>query len=120
VATDFEGEPARPRAERRLKCSALKDVASMIRSFDYAIGAARTHESNTARQLRQAFLGGYLTSAIARDASFIPRNRHAIDAWIDFFEFEKAWYEVDYEVNNRPDWARIPLRGILRILRGAS
>jgi maltose alpha-D-glucosyltransferase/alpha-amylase len=89
------------------------------------LGAARTDEWDTpdemfVRRLRQSFLDGYLTSAIARDVSFVPRDREAIDAWIDFFEFEKALYEVEYEVNNRPDWAHIPLRGIRRILRGKA
>jgi trehalose synthase-fused probable maltokinase len=121
VVIDFEGEPARPLAERRLKCCALKDVAGMIRSFEYAIEAARTGERNAAeeviaRRLRQSFLDGYLATAIARDVSLLPRDRQAIGAWIDFFEFEKALYEVEYEVNNRPDWAHIPLRGVLRIL----
>ena len=122
LVIDFEGEPARPLAERRLKSSALKDVAGMIRSFDYAHGASRTGARNTddeavARQLRQSFVGAYLESAQARGASFIPRDREAIEAWIDFFEFEKALYEVEYELHHRPDWADLPLRGVLRILR---
>ena len=122
VVIDFEGEPARPLAERRLKSSALKDVAGMIRSFDYAHGASGTGARNTddeavARHLRQSFVGAYLESALARDASFIPRDREAIEAWIDFFEFEKALYEVEYELHHRPDWVHLPLRGVLRILR---
>jgi maltose alpha-D-glucosyltransferase/alpha-amylase len=122
VIIDFEGEPARPLAERRLKASALKDVAGMIRSFDYAIGVAdaderRAPDETFARRLRESFLDGYLASARARAASFVPRDREAVDAWIGFFELEKAMYEVDYELNNRPDWAHIPLQGILRILR---
>jgi maltose alpha-D-glucosyltransferase/alpha-amylase len=97
-------------------------LSGMIRSFEYAIEAARADERNTpdelfARHLRQSFLDGYLTSAIARRVPFVPRDRPAVDAWIDFFEFEKALYEIEYEVNNRPDWAHIPLRGLLRILR---
>jgi maltose alpha-D-glucosyltransferase/alpha-amylase len=48
---------------------------------------------------------------------FLPRERRAIDAWIDFFEVEKALYEVEYEISNRPAWARIPLRGLQRKLR---
>ena len=125
VVIDFEGEPARPLAERRLKSSALKDVAGMIRSFAYADGASRTGARNTddeavARQLRRSFVEAYLESALVRDASFLPRDREAVEAWIDFFEFEKALYEVEYEVNNRPGWAHIPLRGMLRILAGAS
>ena len=123
---DFEGEPTRPLAERRLKHCALKDVAGMIRSFDYAVETAREHHSNApddappTRHLREFFLDAYLTAATAHRATFLPRDRHAIDAWIDFFELEKALYEVDYEINNRPAWVRIPLRGILRILRGQA
>lgn len=123
---DFEGEPTRPIAERRLKHCALKDVAGMIRSFDYAIEAAREQDSNAtgdatcARRLREAFLDGYLTVAVAHRPAFVPRDRHTIDAWIDFFEVEKALYEVEYEINNRPAWVGIPLRGILRLLRAQA
>lgn len=123
---DFEGEPTRPIAERRLKHCALKDVAGMIRSFDYAIDAAGEQASNgpddatCLRCLQEAFLDGYLTAAVAHRAAFLPRDRHTIDAWIDFFEVEKALYEVEYEINNRPAWAGIPLRGILRLLRGQA
>jgi trehalose synthase-fused probable maltokinase len=118
---DFEGEPARPLAERRLKSAALKDVAGMIRSIDYAGAAACADETAApdepfARRLRQAFLDGYLTAANAHEAAFLPRDREAVDAWVGFFELEKALYEVEYEVNNRPGWAHIPLRGMLRIL----
>jgi maltose alpha-D-glucosyltransferase/alpha-amylase len=119
---DFEGEPARPLAERRLKSAALKDVAGMIRSIDYAGGAACADETAApdepfARRLRETFIDGYLESANAHEAAFLPRDREAVDAWVAFFELEKALYEVEYEVNNRPGWAHIPLRGMLRILR---
>jgi maltose alpha-D-glucosyltransferase/alpha-amylase len=119
---DFEGEPARPLAERRLKSAALKDVAGMIRSIDYAGAAACADETAApdepfARRLRETFLDGYLTAATAQEAAFLPRDREAVDAWVNFFELEKALYEVEYEVNNRPRWAHIPLRGTLRILR---
>jgi trehalose synthase-fused probable maltokinase len=123
---DFEGEPTRPLAERRLKHCALKDVAGMIRSFDYAVDAVRDQDSKAIddatcpRRLRESFLDGYLTGAIAHHAAFFPRDRHTIDAWIDFFEVEKALYEVEYEINNRPAWVGIPLRAILRILRGQA
>jgi trehalose synthase-fused probable maltokinase len=119
---DFEGEPARPLADRRLKHCALKDVAGMIRSFDYAVDAAREQNPNApndttpGRRLQEPFLDGYFTSAVAHRAAFLPNDRDVVDAWIDFFEVEKALYEVEYEINNRPGWVGIPLRGILRIL----
>jgi len=125
VLIDFEGEPARPLAERRSKHSALKDVAGMIRSFDYALEAAgqqgtpnATRGAPLAKSLRESFLEGYLSPATRHGAAFLPRDRRAIDAWIDFFELEKALYELEYEINSRPAWVHIPLRGILRILDG--
>jgi len=121
---DFEGEPGRPLAERRRKHCALKDVAGMIRSFDYALDAAGDRASGSRgrgmgfRRLRESFVDGYLTSAMRHHPVFLPRERRAIDAWIDFFEVEKALYEVEYEISNRPAWAHIPLRGMRRLLRG--
>jgi maltose alpha-D-glucosyltransferase/alpha-amylase len=123
VVTDFEGEPTRPLAGRCLKHCALKDVAGMIRSFDYAVDTACAPRSSArmsatlSRRLRESFLDGYVTSAIAHRADVLPRDRQALDAWVDFFELEKAFYEVEYEINNRPEWMCIPLRGILRIFR---
>jgi trehalose synthase-fused probable maltokinase len=120
VVIDFEGEPARPLAERRLKSCSLRDVAGMLRSFDYATETARAAQGRqvpATERLSEPFLNSYLSTAAARSAAFLPRNRPAIDAWIDFFELEKALYEVEYEVNNRPDWVHIPLGGVLRILR---
>lgn len=121
---DFEGEPGRPFAERKLKHCALKDVAGMIRSFSYAVNSALGPESSdgpndtmSVEHLRKAFLDGYLTSAPTHDAALLPGDRRAIDAWIDFFEMEKALYEIEYEINSRPTWVGIPLRGIVRILR---
>lgn len=71
------------------------------------------------RRLRESFLDGYLSAATHR-AVFLPRDRYTIDAWIDFFEVEKTLYEVEYEINNRPAWLGILLRGILRILRAQA
>ena len=126
ILIDFEGEPARPLAERRLKHCALKDVAGMIRSFDYAVETVRRErqdargEMPSAQRLRESFLDGYLSTATTRRAVFLPKDRLALDAWIDLFELEKALYEVEYEINNRPAWVHIPLGGILRILRGQA
>jgi len=120
VLMDFEGEPARPLAERRARQCALKDVAGMARSFDYAIEAARAAVGAAAAAgappLREAFLEGYLAHTLERGAGFLPRDRQALDAWTDFFELDKALYEVEYELHNRPDWVGIPLRGVRRIL----
>ena len=126
ILIDLEGEPGRPLAERRLKHCALKDVAGMIRSFDYAVETARNECAPTpnglpsAQRLRTAFLAGYLSYATEHRAVFVPADGLALGAWIDFFEMEKAFYELDYEINNRPAWVTIPLRGILRILEGRA
>jgi maltose alpha-D-glucosyltransferase/alpha-amylase len=124
VLIDFEGEPARPLAERRAKQAALKDVAGMLRSFEYAVEAARTEthvrteDPPAAGHLRRAFLEGYWSACSGGAPGFLPADRQSVNAWIDFFELEKALYEVEYEVNNRPAWAHIPLRGLVRILSG--
>ena len=114
VVIDFEGEPARPLAERRAKHSALKDVAGMLRSFDYAVETAQAPRVVEAT-LRDAFLDGYF--ARAGDAAFLPGEDSARVAWIDFFELEKALYEVEYELDHRPDWIHIPLRGVRRLVK---
>jgi maltose alpha-D-glucosyltransferase/alpha-amylase len=121
---DFEGEPTRPLGERRRKQCALKDVAGMIRSFQYAAQSAREHGGDSvdpprvAAVLRDAFLEGYRTRAVAASTPFLPTDPAATEAWIRFFELEKALYEIEYEINNRPAWVHIPLRGMLEILAG--
>lgn len=124
VLLDFEGEPGRPLAERRLKQGALKDVAGMIRSFDYAwetacggMGGGEPAASPVSR-LRGAFLSAYRSGVRAARTPLVPEAPDAFGAWLDFFELDKALYEIEYELNNRPDWVRIPLRGAVRILRG--
>jgi maltose alpha-D-glucosyltransferase/alpha-amylase len=122
---DFEGEPARPLDERRRKESPLKDVAGMLRSFSYAAYAAlfahsagRTGEFDRVqpwahaweRWTGAAFLKGYLAAAGA--AAFLPVDPVQRAALLDLFLLEKALYELNYELNSRPDWARIPLRGL--------
>lgn len=123
---DFEGEPATSLEERRQKHCALKDVAGMMRSFEYATQTVvdRTTAAPGARlsvsRLREAFVKGYLARAVAGHATFLPSSPDAVASWIGFFELEKALYEVEYEVNNRPAWVHIPLRGVVQILEGRA
>ena len=126
---DFEGEPAKPIAMRRSKQSALKDVAGMMRSFSYAAAAgvfaytaarpdAAEHLTAWADQWEAwttaAFLRGYFGAVDG--ALFVPAASAQRDELLQLFVLEKALYELNYELNNRPDWLRIPLSGILRLL----
>jgi trehalose synthase-fused probable maltokinase len=126
VVTDFEGEPARPLNERRLKKSPLYDVAGMLRSFAYVSSSAlvgQSHEyrrrlsrwaSFWARWVRAHFLGAYV--AEVHDAPFWPRSARDAARLLTVHELEKAVYELGYELNNRPEWAIIPLKGIIEIV----
>jgi maltose alpha-D-glucosyltransferase/alpha-amylase len=126
---DFEGEPMRPIAERRAKASPLRDVAGMLRSLSYAAltglaAAARTPEDRERlapwadaweRWATAAFLEGYMSAA--RPSAFLPPRADDLDALLQAFVLEKALSELDYELNNRPDWVHIPLLGLLRLTR---
>ncbi|HEX7184677.1 MAG TPA: maltose alpha-D-glucosyltransferase [Thermoanaerobaculia bacterium] len=132
VILDFEGEPTRSLSERRLKRSPFRDVAGMLRSFHYAAYAKLFEEAaagivspDSLRELESwarywerwvssAFLRAYLGRA--QGASFMPSSREDLETLLDVFVLEKAVYELAYELNNRPDWVRIPLQGILQIL----
>jgi len=128
VIIDFEGEPARPLAERRAKLPALRDVAGMLRSLDYAAHAVAFEVPAAERapalamltawesEARRAFLDGYRGAATASPTALIPRSEEELLAACAAFELEKACYELRYERNNRPDWVAIPLAGIRRIL----
>src|SRR3954452_1333038 len=118
VVLDFEGEPARPLPERRLKRSPLRDVAGMLRSFSYAVAGSRLLRGHDApdgweERARQRFLAGYNQAV---DSSLLPPGQQAIEQLLAVFELEKAVYELRYELNNRPDWVAIPVAGILRLL----
>ena len=119
LVLDFEGEPARPLAERRDKSTPLRDVAGMLRSFAYAAetGRARgaTSPANWERDARAAFLNGY-TDAI--DDALLPPEGAPREALLAACELEKALYELRYEQDNRPDWVHVPVTGILRLLDG--
>jgi maltokinase len=104
---DFEGEPARPFAERRAKQSPFKDVAGMLRSFAYAGATAKRPE--TVRPLRESFLRGYR----ARAMHLLPDDERSATVLLESLELEKLLYELRYEVGHRPDWVRIPARDLL-------
>jgi maltose alpha-D-glucosyltransferase/alpha-amylase len=124
---DFEGEPSRPLAQRRRKASPLRDVAGMLRSFAYA-GATLAAEAKGSpgerevaagrweRAMRAAFLEGYLGERDAEDSDFLPEEPAHVQALVSLFEMEKVFYELAYELNNRPAWVGIPLRGIARAM----
>jgi len=112
VIVDFEGEPLRPMAERTRLDSPLRDVAGMLRSFDYVGGslgvAGSTVETATwVAAARRAFEEGYSEAS----GSDLVANRALIDA----FEIDKALYETVYEARNRPDWLGIPVAALERI-----
>jgi maltokinase len=118
VILDFEGEPARPLPERRLKRSPLRDVAGMLRSFSYVTAGARllrgVHVADGwEERARDAFLEGYFDRA---EPSLLPPGEAPTRQLLAVFELEKAVYELRYELNNRPDWVGIPVAGILRLL----
>jgi maltokinase len=118
VVLDFEGEPARTLPERRQKRSPLRDVAGMLRSFSYVAAAGpilgtRTMPEDWEERARAAFLKGYFGEV---DPSLLPPGQESIDKLLSVFELEKAVYELNYEINNRPDWVGIPVSSILRLL----
>ncbi|WP_434391013.1 phosphotransferase [Melittangium boletus] len=113
---DFEGEPGRTFAQRREKYSALRDVAGMLRSFDYAEATVRLEGQADGERLqpaRQAFLEGY--RAATQGAPFLPQDEATFSAMLGAFELEKMLYEVRYELQNRPDWVRIPVQALMRM-----
>lgn len=118
VIIDFEGEPARPLFERRAKRSPLRDIASMLRSFAYVTSAVTIQRGHDApedfeQRARERFLSHYLATV---DPTLLPAGEAAIANLLSVFELEKAIYELRYELDNRPDWVRIPVAGIARLL----
>lgn len=129
VIIDFEGEPAVRLSERRLKRSALRDVAGMVRSFHYAAYAALfLNPTFNAQQISflekwaeiwydhvsEIFIKSYLETT--QPASFVPKNKDEFDLLLNFFLLDKAIYELSYEIDNRPEWILIPMKGIMSIL----
>ncbi|HEX4750150.1 MAG TPA: putative maltokinase [Bryobacteraceae bacterium] len=122
---DFEGEPARPLSERRAKGIAMRDVAGMLRSFQYAAYAALFEQRSGAKDLEMwaetwndlvsdEYLNAYLRTA--EGSVFLPQDQQQQRVLLDAFILHKALYEVAYELNNRPDWVHIPVRGILSLV----
>ncbi len=129
VIIDFEGEPARPLAQRRLRRSPAYDVAGMLRSFHYAAYAALFRESGRdeavggapeawAKHWRTwvsaAFLQSYRTAVAP--AQILPEDDDELARLLDLHQLEKAVYELGYELDNRPDWVVIPARGLEELL----
>jgi maltose alpha-D-glucosyltransferase/alpha-amylase len=133
VILDFEGEPARTLTERRLKRSPMRDVAGMLRSFHYAAYTA-IPEAVERGQLREeqrgelldyaaerwvagvsgAFLAGYREAIDGTD--LLPRDLHALRVTLDAHLVEKACYEIQYELDHRPDFVEVPIAGVRRLV----
>jgi len=127
---DFEGEPGRPMQERRRKHSVLRDVAGMLRSFDYARAVAldravsvrpdaHVNMALAFAEWRQrattSFLQGYRDGV--QDAPCMPAEFQDAERLIELFQVEKALYELRYEMENRPAWVGVPAGGLLDLLR---
>jgi maltose alpha-D-glucosyltransferase/alpha-amylase len=135
VIIDFEGEPGRPLGERRIKRPPLRDVAGMLRSYDYAVHAAlaaredrglvTAGEEDTVRaqalrwrdQASAAFLAGYACTSGIDD--LLPADTEGRDALLHAFVLEKALYELRYELDNRPTWVPLPLAALAALGQSA-
>jgi maltose alpha-D-glucosyltransferase/alpha-amylase len=122
VILDFEGEPARPLAQRRAKHSPLKDVAGMLRSFSYAAHASLMANAENSSSLspwaefwEQSVSAEFLQAyrQVVGDSPMLPSEGSSLQRLLDMYLLEKALYELRYELNNRPAWVAIPLMGIL-------
>jgi maltose alpha-D-glucosyltransferase / alpha-amylase len=132
VLIDFEGELSRPLSERRIKRSPLQDVASMLSSFRYAAyavlfgrvagvtsrpeatGSIETWAGHWHAWISARFLKGYLD--VADQGLFLPAPEEDVRLLLDTFLLEETINEVTYDIIDRPDWARIPLHGIVKLL----
>ena len=130
VIIDFEGEPARPLEERKQKQSPLKDVAGMLRSFNYAVYATIFNMKLESDRMiilemwgrvweelvKKSYLDGYLVATGGTGARFLPDSEEAILKVLSVFQMDKAIYELNYELNNRPTWVGIPLKYLTSLL----
>jgi len=133
VILDFEGEPAKRYSERRLKFSALRDVAGMIRSFNYAAYGSLFLEGHARQEdivmlepyaaLWSHYMSGFFMAAYLEKVAgtlLVPENKSDLKILLDAFLLSKVFYELNYEMNNRPDWLIIPVKGILNIYNNPS
>ncbi len=135
VIVDFEGEPARSLGERRIKHSPLRDAAGMIRSFHYAAHVALHDQASTVVRsedvprleewarawylwVSASFLHAYLE--LMADTPILPARPEDLEVLLDGYLLQKALYEVNYEMNNRPNWLSVPLQGITQIIESAT
>ena len=131
VITDFEGEPARPLSERRIKRSPLRDVAGMLRSYHYAAysgvlegdgGMATAQEREHRMPWAEAWYGAVATAFLHQymdcmeGSELLPPTRGEVEILLEAYLLEKAVYELGYEMNNRPGWTPIPLLALHQLL----
>ena len=129
IIIDFEGEPARPLSERRLKRSAIRDIAGMLRSFHYAsyatlfLNKSIREEDFSLLESAAEYWYLYVSNIFVKSyfetigpAEFLPKNDVEFNNLLQIYLLDKAIYELGYELNNRPDWILIPLRGIQHVL----
>jgi len=129
VIIDFEGEPARALSERRLKRSSLRDIAGMLRSFHYAAYSTLFLDKSIREEdvsflesaadfwyscVSEIFIKSYFKTI--GQAEFLPKTEKELETLLQTYLLDKAIYELGYELNNRPDWISIPLRGIRQVL----
>ena len=126
---DFEGEPGRSLAERRAKAPAARDVAGLIRSIDYSTTSALLNAVNLTPDERNILIPKlelwrdkaveefWTACRQATDPALWPADATEAQNLLDFFLLEKAFYEMEYELMNRPAWLHVPLDGTWRILK---
>ncbi len=129
VILDFEGEPARSLSERKIKRSVYRDLAGMLRSFDYAAFNVLLNNATIRPEDRKAlqpwaelwsfYVGQHFIEVYTektRERELIPADPRQRELLLRSYLMNKAVYELNYELNNRPDWAAIPMGGILRLI----
>ncbi len=123
VIIDYEGEPGRPLSERKIKYSPIKDVAGILRSFHYAfytaidrslIESSEFNPEDCYSWITQIFIDTYLS--YPEILSLMPKEKEQFSLLLKAYMLEKVLYEINYELNNRPDWLRVPCIGLLNLL----
>jgi maltose alpha-D-glucosyltransferase/alpha-amylase len=129
VILDFEGEPARSLSERKIKRSVYRDLAGMLRSFDYAAFSVLMHNQSIRPEDRKVlqpwaelwsfYIGQHFIDAYTektKGMDLVPKDGRQRELLLRSYLMNKAIYELNYELNNRPDWSPIPMNGILRLI----